>query len=221
MKILDGYGDYLNRKELTCLLVKIASLPKYKSFILDSDKAFKGLWNASYLARSSFIYIFLNKPRYIECILDAFNTLSDKQKLNFYSYYCDEDIRNSAIRYGFFSKYNMILQKLQTVAPKPLFSVYKIIIIFGYIFAFAFYLGLFLLLESKLHSPLLTLMLVWILASIGQCNAQNTDVSTSIEQNDLIIQKLNYEVIEESKKWAEEELMEANWLNKEKRIKED
>lgn len=209
MKI-DRYNDAW-KKELGIMMIRMANLSNYQPMIvnpitlsIDEQKLFNKRQEDYYLFEAGLLYIF-SQPLYIERILSVFNNLTYKQKLNFYTYY--ESFNDIAIKHGFLTEYSQILKilKKDILRWKTYIEIVAV--------------GVFLLLIRMIdNSFFITLSLFIILYYLIKINSKLGEISIYSKQTDLIVQKLNSDLINSDLAWAKEKLTESGWLNKSGKI---
>lgn len=200
MKILWGYEEYLDKKELKDLMVKIANLSKYQSVVFDSiglsdkeKKKFDLSLKDYSLSESAFIHIFINK-RIHEYIPEVFKELNFSQKNNFISYYMA--FRENAQHHGILTDYDKIQENINSPIAQLLLYI-----------SYGFYIYVFYMAFNYIW--------IWLPISLLVAYISSSASSDSVKkQNDIIISKINSELIKSNSDYAKEQLIEAKWINK-------
>lgn len=206
MKIVDGQVDYSWKKELETLMIRMANLLPYQPILTNSaslskyeQKLFDTRQEDYYLFESGLLYIF-SHPIYIERMTSVFNNLTYQEKLNFYAYY--KSFMQTAINHGFLAEYSLILMALQKYKQTWIEYIKVIsIICLGF-----------------LTGPLISLSVLIVLLYLRDSNSTLDKMSLGNKQTDLIVQKLNSDLIKSDLDWAKEKLIEYGWLNKSGKI---
>lgn len=211
MKILDGYCDYSRKKELETLMIRMANLSSYQSIVVDSStlssdeqKLLDKRQEDYYLFEAALLYIF-SQPVYRERILSVFNNLSYRERSTFYSYY--ESFIETAVNHGFLSEYSLVLIKIKKYA-QVWKRLVKIVAIVGFI----------LCMHTITNSLFATLSFFIVLFYLREINSKLDEIGMRTKQTDLIVQKLNADLINSNLAWAKEKLFEYGWLNKNGKI---
>jgi len=209
MKIVGGHNDYLFKKELKTLVLKMSNLSSYKPVISnvliltkEEQKLLHKRQEDYYLFEAAFIYLF-SQSEYVDHIRSVFNNLTYKQKTNFYGLY--KSCTETAIKHGFLTDYSLILTSMEKWSIHwwikgigslllfvSTFFITKSLLITLYYFISLFYLRT---IYSKMH-----------------------DIDLSKKQLDLIVQKLNTDIINSHVAWAHEKLVDSGWINKNGKI---
>ncbi|MBY0110025.1 MAG: hypothetical protein K2X90_02875 [Candidatus Babeliaceae bacterium] len=228
MKIIDGYCDYAWEKELTILMIKMANLSKYKPILVDGmtlnkeeKAAFKKAEDDYCLFKSGLLFIF-SEWMYKERIAAAFKNLTLKQQSNFYAYY--RSFREEALNHGFLAEYDLIMQSLKPAGNKVAKAIEYLTeaidyLVYGSFLFYAYYstnsffitLGIFIFFY-ELYAIRAKIILLFDLSK--------KDVTNTF-QADLIIRKLNSELIDDNINFAREQLIKAKWLTSEGEVNED